>query len=255
MSKLTAFEEGDEPAEQHNQGPTDTACQTPLEAGHHWVNFVFPVKEYGFVYTEGLYELYSHPEFIVFDVPKEKVDRVCAAMNFLADRLKGGHRVGGGESLGSQGLILRSQLVADESLHSRIWDTFMCRANVDCQIMVLSPLFKEASDWGTFPDAPKGKTVLRNTVFAKLQGRRLLWYIDGNPSNKSEWNIQQISHFDTFSSPDLEVDWSKYLTEHEITYVKENMAHFASLYKPRPQKENFTTEDENLLLYMGTQAK
>jgi hypothetical protein len=67
-------------------------------------------------------------------------------------------------------------------------------------------------------------------------------------------NIQQISHFDTFSSPDLVVDWAKYLTEHEITFVKENMAHFASLYKPRPLKEHFTPEDENLLMYMGTHA-
>lgn len=116
---------------EHNQQPSeDMVCETPLEAGHHWVNFVYPAKDYGFVYTEGLYELYSHPEFIVFDVPKAKVDRVCAAMNFLAERLKNGHRVGGGQSLGSQGLILRAQLVVDEDLHRRIWDTFMCRANV-----------------------------------------------------------------------------------------------------------------------------
>jgi len=241
--------------DENNQRPSDDMeCQTPSEAGHHWVNFVFPVKEYGFVYTEGLYELYSHPEFIVFDVPKEKVDRVCATMNFLAERLKNGHRVGGGQSLGSQGLILRAQLVVDEALHSRVWDTFMCRANVDCQIMVLSPLFKEASDWGSFPEAPRDKTSLRNTIFAKLQGRRLQWYIDGNPSNNAEWNIQQISHFDTFSSADLVVDWAKYVTEQEIVFVKENMAHFASLYKPRPLEEHYTPEDENLLLYMGTLA-
>lgn len=231
---------------------SENECPSSLEVGHHWVNFVFPVEGYGFVYTEGLYELYAHPEFIAFDVPKDKVDRVCAVMNFLAERLKKGHRVVGGQSLGSQGLVLGAQLVADESLHRRIWDTFMCRANVDCQVIVLSPRFPEASDWGSFPDAPRGKTVLRNTVFAKLQGRRLHWFIDGNRSNMANWNVQPISHYDAFSTKDVECDWMQYLSKAEVVFVRENMNHFASLYKPRPIKHNFTEEDESEIKYAGT---
>jgi hypothetical protein len=231
---------------------SETSCPSSLEVGHHWVNFVFPVKDYGFVYTEGLYELYGHPEFIAFDVPKGKVDRVCAVMNFLAGRLKQGHHVAGGQTLGSQGLVLGARLVADEELHRRIWDTFMCRANADCEVMVLSPRFPEASDWGSFPDAPRGKITLRNTIFAKLQGRRFRWFIDGNRSNETDFNVQPIGHYDAFSSRDLEVDWMKYLAEHEVVYVTENMQHFASLYKPRPIKQHFTEEDEKEIVYAGT---
>eukprot|EP00980_Cylindrotheca_fusiformis_P011148 scaffold2557_cov121-Cylindrotheca_fusiformis.AAC.31 len=230
----------------------DNNCASSLEVGHHWVNFVFPVEDYGFVYTEGLYELYSHPEFVAFDVPKDKVDRVCAVMNFLADRLKKGHRVIGGQTLGSQGLVLGAQLIADEALHRRVWDTFMCRANEDCQILVLSPRYPEATDWGGFPDAPRGKTKLRNTIFAKLQGRRLRWFIDGNPSNLASWNAQPISHYDAFSTKDVETDWPKYLTKPETVYVRENMNHFASLYKPRPLKQYFTEEDEQEIKYAAT---
>jgi hypothetical protein len=230
---------------------SDKDCPSSVEAGHHWVNFVFPVPDFAFVYTEGLYELHGHPEFIVFDVPKDKVDRVCAIMNFLAERLKKGHRVKGGQSLGSKGLILGAQLVADEALHRRLWDTFMCRTNPECQIMVLSPRFKDATNWGTFPDAPRQKTNVRNMIFAKLQGRRLRWFIDGNRSNRSKWNVQPISHYDAFSDEDLEVDWVNYLTEHETVYVQENIHHFASLYKPRPIKQNFTTTDEETIVYAG----
>lgn len=225
--------------------------ETTHDAGHHWVNYVFPDKDFGYVYTEGLFDLYGHPEFVAFDVPKIKVDRVCALMNFLGERIKTGNKVLGGQSLASQGLILGAQLVIDENLHRRLWDSFVCRANPDAQIIVLTPRFREASDWGSFPDAPLQKTKLRNIIFAKLQGRRLQWFIDGDKKNTADWNVQKISHYDAFSNNDLVVDWVNYLTEHEIDYVKNNLNHFAALYKPRPFKQNFTELDEREIVYTG----
>ncbi len=104
--------------------------------------------ELAFMYTVG-----ANPEFLVEDVPKEYVQEVGQTMNFLVDRVKSGHPVQHGHTIGGNGtaLFVAVQLQGAElreALASR------CRAcSHSAQVVQLHPVLHQCDPCSCLGDA------------------------------------------------------------------------------------------------------
>ena len=127
--------------------------------------------------------------------------------------------------------------------------------------------------WGSRPPAPEARKIHRDRIVDILMtkvvlaaagaGRSttqmspssstptLIWYVDGNSNNNSVTNKQEVTLYEAFAYPYMNVDWIRFLDGDNtlIAYTKAHMEHFALIFKPRNGKV-MTKDDEDKIQFI-----